>query len=164
MLFIPFCAKMVKKMVYNMDQQYHPSQTSSFNELVIQIDDNDKNIGYITKKESHLLCNIRKHNIYHRAFSVFMFNQNNELLLQQRAETKITFKKMWTNSCCSHPNYGPYESEELNNNGVKRAAQRRVNQELNYQILDKSKMKVIQRIQYQAESDETWGESESKPS
>jgi isopentenyl-diphosphate delta-isomerase len=41
----------------------------------------------------------------HRAFSVFLFNEKNELLLQQRAKEKITFPLYWTNTCCSHPLY-----------------------------------------------------------
>ena len=42
----------------------------------------------------------------HRAFSVFLFNSQNKLLLQQRAASKITFPKVWTNTCCSHPLHG----------------------------------------------------------
>ena len=49
----------------------------------------------------HLLSNIDA-GLLHRAFSVFLFNERNELLLQQRAATKITFPRMWTNTCCSH--------------------------------------------------------------
>lgn len=41
--------------------------------------------------------------LLHRAFSVFLFNSENKLLLQQRATEKITFPDMWTNTCCSHP-------------------------------------------------------------
>jgi isopentenyl-diphosphate delta-isomerase len=46
------------------------------------------------------------HGLLHRAFSVFLFNSENKLLLQQRAASKITFPKVWTNTCCSHPLYG----------------------------------------------------------
>lgn len=42
----------------------------------------------------------------HRAFSVFLFNERGQLLLQQRARHKITFPGVWTNTCCSHPLYG----------------------------------------------------------
>ena len=41
--------------------------------------------------------------LLHRAFSVFLFDSQNRLLLQQRASEKITFPDMWTNTCCSHP-------------------------------------------------------------
>ena len=40
----------------------------------------------------------------HRAFSVFLFNKHNQLLLQQRSQQKRTFPLGWTNTCCSHPN------------------------------------------------------------
>jgi isopentenyl-diphosphate delta-isomerase len=52
----------------------------------------------------HLMTNINK-GLLHRAFSVFLFNERNELLLQQRADEKITFPGYWTNTCCSHPIY-----------------------------------------------------------
>lgn len=44
--------------------------------------------------------------LLHRAFSVFLFDSDNKLLLQQRAASKITFPKVWTNTCCSHPLHG----------------------------------------------------------
>jgi hypothetical protein len=97
--------------------RYHPSQTKSFAEKIIQVDENDDEIGELTKKEAHLLKNIEARNICHRAFSVFMFNSKNELLLQKRASVKITFKDMWTNSCCSHPMAVPGEREVKENRG-----------------------------------------------
>lgn len=50
--------------------------------------------------------------ILHRAFSVFLFDSKNRLLLQQRAQSKITFPSVWTNTCCSHPLYG-FEPTEV---------------------------------------------------
>lgn len=47
--------------------------------------------------------------LLHRAFSVFLFDSQNRLLLQQRATEKITFPDMWTNTCCSHPLNTPSE-------------------------------------------------------
>jgi hypothetical protein len=44
--------------------------------------------------------------LLHRAFSVFLFDDDNRLLLQQRAASKITFPRLWTNTCCSHPLHG----------------------------------------------------------
>ena len=58
--------------------------------------------------------------LLHRAFSVFLFNSENKLLLQQRAAEKITFPSYWANTCCSHPLHVPGEMELENHMGVKR--------------------------------------------
>ena len=39
----------------------------------------------------------------HRAFSIFLFNDNREILLQKRAPNKYHSGNLWTNTCCSHP-------------------------------------------------------------
>jgi hypothetical protein len=59
----------------------------------------------------HLVTNI-KAGLLHRAFSVFLFNTQGQLLLQQRAAAKITFPLCWTNTCCSHPLHIQNELEE----------------------------------------------------
>ncbi len=66
-------------------------------EEVILVDENDIAIGSMEKLEAH------QKGILHRAFSVFIFNNNNELLLQRRALTKYHSAGLWTNTCCSHP-------------------------------------------------------------
>ncbi|MEJ1284478.1 isopentenyl-diphosphate delta isomerase 2 [Cricetulus griseus] len=98
-------------------------------EMCILIDENDNKIGADTKKNCHLNENIDK-GLLHRAFSVFLFNTENKLLLQQRSDAKITFPGCFTNSCCSHPLSNPGELEENDAIGVKRAAQRRLKAEL----------------------------------
>ena len=55
--------------------------------------------------------NINK-GMLHRAFSVFLFNSRGELLLQQRADEKITFPGHFTNTCCSHPLFIASELED----------------------------------------------------
>ena len=72
----------------------------------------------------------------HRAFSVFLFNNNNQLLLQQRSSHKITFPLVWTNTCCSHPLYLPDELDTLHYVGVKRAALRKVRTKEYYYYYD----------------------------
>ncbi|KAM9090884.1 isopentenyl-diphosphate Delta-isomerase 1 isoform 3-T3 [Megaptera novaeangliae] len=59
-------------------------------EMCILIDENDRRIGAETKKNCHLNENIER-GLLHRAFSVFLFNTENKLLLQQRSDAKITF-------------------------------------------------------------------------
>jgi len=78
--------------------------------LVTDFDDNV--ISSASKRSSHEFSADNPHGILHRAFSVFLFDQStNELLLQKRASTKITFPNVWTNTCCSHPLHGmdPHE-------------------------------------------------------
>jgi isopentenyl-diphosphate delta-isomerase len=66
-------------------------------EKVVLVDKKDKSIGLMNKQEAHVK------GVLHRAFSVFIFNSNNQLLLQQRAFSKYHSGGMWTNTCCSHP-------------------------------------------------------------
>ncbi|KAI3582813.1 NUDIX hydrolase domain-like protein [Fusarium oxysporum f. sp. albedinis] len=104
--------------------------------------------------------------LLHRAFSVFLFNDKNELLLQQRASEKITFPDMWTNTCCSHPLHIPTEtgaSLEDSIAGVKRAAQRKLEHELGIkkEQVPFEDFHFLTRIHYKAPSDGKWGEHET---
>jgi NUDIX domain len=72
----------------------------------ILVDDNDFIIGHDSKYNSHRFDKKNPTGILHRAFSVFLFNEQGNLLLQRRAADKITFPSVWTNTCCSHPLYG----------------------------------------------------------
>ena len=104
-------------------------QVEQMDENIAIVDDNDKVLGPISKKDSHKL-QIDGTSQLHRAFSVFLFNSKNELLLQQRSAFKITFPNYFTNTCCSHPRYVTEELVEPNYLGVKMAAQRRLLYEL----------------------------------
>ena len=84
-------------------------------ENLILVDDNDNQIGTMAKMEVH------RKGLLHRAFSVFIINKKNELLLQQRAFSKYHSPGLWTNTCCSHQNEGETSIE---------AAKRRLNQEM----------------------------------
>lgn len=84
-------------------------------EQVILVDTNDTSCGLMEKMEAH------KKGILHRAFSIFIFNSNNELLLQQRAFSKYHTPGLWTNTCCSHPR---------NHETTKQAAKRRLMEEM----------------------------------
>ena len=64
---------------------------------VVLVDSEDNEIGRMEKLEAH------EKGILHRAFSVLVFNNRNELLLQQRAFGKYHSEGLWTNTCCSHP-------------------------------------------------------------
>lgn len=69
-------------------------------EQVILVDENDKKIGLMPKMEAHEKA------LLHRAFSVFIFNDKNELMLQQRALHKYHTPGLWANTCCSHQRDG----------------------------------------------------------
>jgi isopentenyl-diphosphate Delta-isomerase len=69
-------------------------------EKVILVNENDEQIGLMPKMEAH------KKALLHRAFSVFIFNDKNELMLQQRALDKYHSPGLWTNTCCSHQREG----------------------------------------------------------
>ncbi|AMC10410.1 isopentenyl-diphosphate delta-isomerase [Lutibacter profundi] len=69
-------------------------------EQVILVNEKDEQIGLMPKMEAHEKA------VLHRAFSVFVFNDKNELLLQQRAADKYHSPLLWTNTCCSHQRDG----------------------------------------------------------
>ncbi len=70
------------------------------NEFVVLIDNDDNQLGLMEKMQAHQQAAL------HRAFSVFVFNENDEMLLQQRALSKYHSPGLWTNTCCSHPRDG----------------------------------------------------------
>jgi isopentenyl-diphosphate delta-isomerase len=69
-------------------------------EQVILVNENNEQIGTMPKLEAHEKA------VLHRAFSVFVFNDKNELMLQQRAALKYHSPLLWTNTCCSHQRVG----------------------------------------------------------
>ncbi len=90
---------------------------------------------------------------------MFLFNKNNELLLQQRSEDKITFPNLWSNTCCSHPLNKENESNEKDNIGIKLAAMRRMDYELGFKSENKE-YKLVEKILYRADSDMKFEEFE----
>ncbi len=107
-------------------------QVSFDDEMLILVDEDNNVIGYKDKLECH-----RGEGILHRAFSIFIFNENNEVLLQKRSGEKHLWPMYWSNSCCSHPRKG----EELEN-----ATHRRLAEELGIS----SDLKYLYTFQYQA--------------
>ena len=68
--------------------------------MVVLVDEGDNELGVMEKMEVH------QKGLLHRAFSVFIFNSRNEMLLQRRATSKYHSGGLWTNTCCSHPYLG----------------------------------------------------------
>jgi len=69
-------------------------------EQVILVNEKDEQIGLMPKMEAHEKA------VLHRAFSVFVFNDQNQLMLQQRAAEKYHSPLLWANTCCSHQRDG----------------------------------------------------------
>ncbi len=111
-------------------------------EPLILVDSQDRIVGYQSKQACH-----EGDGILHRAFSVFIFNNRGEVLLQQRSAQKQLWPGFWSNSCCSHPRQG----EEMD-----QAAQRRLLEELSLNC----KLKFLYRFQYQASFGEAGSENE----
>ncbi|MEQ8925402.1 MAG: isopentenyl-diphosphate Delta-isomerase [Fulvivirga sp.] len=84
-------------------------------EEVVLVNPKDDEVGTMEKMEAHL------NGVLHRAFSVLVYNNKGEMLLQKRAHTKYHSGGLWTNACCSHPR--PDESNAA-------AAKRRLIEEL----------------------------------
>jgi isopentenyl-diphosphate delta-isomerase len=87
------------------------------NEMVILVDPQDRQIGVEEKMKAH------REGKLHRAFSVFVFNEKGEMLLQKRAPQKYHSGGLWTNACCSHPRPGE---------AIEQAAVRRLNEEMGF--------------------------------
>ncbi|MBN1406738.1 MAG: isopentenyl-diphosphate Delta-isomerase [Calditrichaceae bacterium] len=111
-------------------------------ELLILVDEYDNEIGFDTKDICH-----NNSGILHRAFSIFVFNDKNELLLQQRSSEKRLWPLFWSNSCCSHPRKG--ETYEY-------ATARRLKEELGLTI----KLTYLYKFQYQAKYKNEGSENE----
>ncbi|NAW51760.1 isopentenyl-diphosphate Delta-isomerase [Elizabethkingia argentiflava] len=84
-------------------------------EKVVLINPHDEVLGLMGKMQAH------QNGLLHRAFSVFIFNADGKMLLQQRSTTKYHSPGKWTNACCSHPR---------ENESYEQAALRRMEEEL----------------------------------
>ncbi len=86
-------------------------------EYVVLVNENDEPLGTMEKMEAH------EKGLLHRAFSIFIFNAQGEMLIHQRAKHKYHSGGLWTNACCSHP--------RENENPVQ-AAHRRLMEEMGF--------------------------------
>ena len=119
----------------------HRAVSSEAEELIL-VDAEDNETGFLSKAECH-----NGGGILHRAFSLFLFNQRGELLLQQRSASKRLWPGFWSNSCCSHPRRG--ESMVV-------ATQRRLLDELNIE----TSLEFVYKFSYQAEFGDSGSENE----
>ena len=105
---------------------------SSDSESLILVDEHDNELGLMSKGECH-----DGDGILHRAFSVFLFDPDGRLLIQQRAAEKRLWPLYWANSCCSHPRAGE---------NLTIATQRRMHEELGLS----AELGFIYKFRYQA--------------
>jgi len=104
------------------------------NELLILVNENDRQVGLLDKLSVH------QRGLLHRAFSVFIFNSNGDLLLQQRAAEKYHSAGLWSNTCCSHPHHG----EEL-----PAAVNRRLKEEMGMEAATQFQFSFIYKIDFE---------------
>ena len=78
------------------------------------VDESGRTVGSADKLEAH-----EPPGRWHRALSVFLFDQRDRLLVQKRADTKYHFGSLWSNTCCSHPRPG----EDVNVAGSRRVGE-----------------------------------------
>ncbi len=106
---------------------------SSASEALILVDDQDREIGARSKFECH-----QGDGVLHRAFSIFIFNSQQELLLQQRSADKPLWPGYWSNTCCSHPRQGETMEQAVN---------RRLHQELGFE----ASLSFLYKFKYHAQ-------------
>jgi isopentenyl-diphosphate delta-isomerase len=102
---------------------------------IILVDENDKEVGFEEKLKAH-----QNGGKLHRAFSVFVFNSDGKLLLQQRANGKYHSELLWTNTCCGHPRPGE---------DIEAAARRRLKEEIGFSCDLKKEFNFIYKIDFE---------------
>jgi isopentenyl-diphosphate delta-isomerase len=109
---------------------------------LILVDETDREVGHLSKARCH-----QGRGVLHRAFSLLIFNDAGEWLLQQRAPSKRLWPLYWSNSCCSHPR----RAETL-----EAAIHRRLYEELGLRC----PLHFLFKFQYQAQFDAAAAEHE----
>jgi isopentenyl-diphosphate delta-isomerase len=115
---------------------------SSEKEQLILVDRNDVEIGYVDKSAAH-----DAGGMLHRAFSLFIFDPDGKLLMQQRSTSKRLWPLYWSNSCCSHPRRGE---------SMDQATRRRLQDELNIE----AELEFVYKFAYRASYGELGAENE----
>jgi isopentenyl-diphosphate delta-isomerase len=137
-------------------------------DMLIVVDENDVVVNNViaSKKNAHEFSPSQPRGIAHRAFSFFLFNKDKEMLLTRRADSKITFPGVWTNTACSHPLHGmtPNEVDEVpaaypEFPGIKHAAIRKLKHELGIdpKYIPHGDIQFVSRFHYWAADTKTYG-------
>lgn len=97
------------------------------------MDDKDRPLGTEDKLRAH-----QNGGRLHRAFSIFVFNDAGQLMLQRRAASKYHFGGLWTNTCCSHPHP---------EHGLLEFAGARLHEEMGFEVPLTEKMSFVYRAE-----------------
>ncbi|KAF9764749.1 Isopentenyl-diphosphate Delta-isomerase 1 [Nosema granulosis] len=125
----------------------------NFNKNIICVDSNDSIVGTEKASKAHTL----EHLTLHRAFSLFLFNTNNKLLIQKRSSTKYVFPGLWANTVCSHPFLNPLSfSDPLQD--AKNHVVERLGYELGITNVTTEDLRFVTRLRYKATEDEFYGQ------
>lgn len=111
-------------------------------DTLILVDEEDRRLGHLSKSLCH-----EGRGVLHRAFSLLIFNEGGDLLIQQRSAAKRLWPLYWSNSCCSHPRHS--ETMDV-------ATRRRLSEELGIRC----DLKFLFKFQYHAQFDATGAERE----
>jgi len=109
---------------------------------LILVNKKDKVVGFETKEKCH-----QGKGILHRAFSIYLFNNKGQLLIQQRSKFKKLWPLYWANTCCSHPRQ---------DESYVKAGERRLKEELGFSCF----LKMVDKFQYQAKYKNVGSENE----
>ncbi len=101
-------------------------------DLIVLVNEKDEHIGSIGKLEAH------QKGLLHRAFSILVWNDKDEILIHQRAFGKYHSEGLWTNTCCSHPKVGETIIE---------AAHRRLQEEMGFDCELEKKFHFIYQVE-----------------
>ena len=118
------------------------SDLQADSEALILVDESDRSLGFLSKTLCH-----EGRGVLHRAFSLLIFNEAGDLLIQQRAASKRLWPLYWSNSVCSHPR---------GDESMEAATQRRLYEELGIGC----PLQFLFKFQYQAQFDATGAENE----
>ncbi|MDJ0816371.1 MAG: hydroxymethylglutaryl-CoA reductase, degradative [Desulfobacterales bacterium] len=109
---------------------------------LIVVNEKDEILQFLPRSECHA-----GEGLLHRAFSIHIINDQNQILLQRRSDCKQLWPLFWSNSCCSHPRAGEITIK---------AAERRLTEELGIT----ARLEFLYKFRYQARFDETGSENE----
>jgi len=109
---------------------------------LILVNKKDKVVGFETKEKCH-----QGKGILHRAFSIYLFNNKGQLLIQQRSKFKKLWPLYWANTCCSHPRQ---------DESYVKAGERRLKEEFGFSCF----LKMVDKFQYQAKYKDVGSENE----